>query len=136
MLIFGKYFLSVVISIVTLLSGSGFSTLKMVCLCSGDVTISVFDKEACEKPKVIKDIPVVDHKCCDYSETSVKLNPSTINPIDGVSIQNFDFISFPVLSIYYRITAVLLDTVSIKDFVPLLQSYSKRVYILHQNFRI
>lgn len=136
MLIFGKYFLSVVISIVTLLSGSGFSTLKMVCLCSGNVTISVFDKEACEKPKEVKDIPIVDHKCCDYSETSVKLNPSTINLFDEVSVQNFDFISFPVLFIYHRITTVILDSVSIKDFVPLLQSCSRQIYVIHQNFRI
>ncbi|MES2836085.1 MAG: hypothetical protein V4667_01055 [Bacteroidota bacterium] len=136
MLIFGKFFLSLIISIITLLSGSGFSSLKMVCLCSGDITISVFDKESCEKPKEIKDIPVVDHKCCDYSETSVKLNPSTINPIDGVSIQNFDFISFPVLFIYHRINSIFLDAVSVKDFISLLQSCPKRIIILHQNFRI
>ncbi len=136
MLILSKYILSVLISLVTLLSGSGFSTLKMVCLCSGDVTISVFDKEACEKPKEIKDIPVVDHKCCDYSETSVKLNPSTINTLDGVSIQNFDFITFPVLFIYNGFFNVFVKSIELKDFVPLLQSCSKRIFILHQNFRI
>lgn len=136
MLIFSKYILSIIISAVTLLSGSGFSSFKMICLCSGDVTISVFDKEACEKPKEVKDIPVVDHKCCEYSETTVKLNPSTINQIDCASYQNFDFISFPVLFIYHRINSIFLDVVSVNDFIPFWQSCSEKIIILHQNFRI
>lgn len=136
MLFLSKHILAVVISAITLVSGSGFTTLKMVCLCSGDVTLSIFDKEACEEPKQIKDIPVIDHKCCSYSEASLKLHATTVNVLDGLFVKNFDFISFPVLVLFSRTFIEKVETNNTKDFIPLLQSCSEKIFTLNQNFRI
>lgn len=136
MMFFSKYILSILISATTLLSGSGFSTLKMVCLCSGDVTISVFDKSNCEETKTIKDIPVLDHKCCEYSTTSIKLNKSVLDCFSNIITANFIFITFPSNFLFFENIFSFHSTTLLKDFVPLLQKEFKKIYLFTKNFRI
>lgn len=136
MVIISKYILSILISATTLLSGSGFSTLKMVCLCSGDVTISVFDKSNCEETKTIKNIPVLDHKCCEYSTTSIKLNKSVLNIFSNTIDVNFNFISLPLYFFLSENIFSFHSNILLKDFIPLLQQEPLKIYLFINNFRI
>lgn len=68
-----KSSLSIVIGIMILLAGSGFSLAKMVCLKSGYTQISLNEPDDCCKHEHEHAPVTIEEKCCDISNISIEV---------------------------------------------------------------
>ena len=68
-----KSVISILLGILILLSGSGISLAKMVCLKSGYVSISLTTPDDCCGEEGCSDETVIDEKCCDISNVSIEV---------------------------------------------------------------
>ncbi len=85
MKIWFKSAVSIVLGILILLSGSGITLAKMVCLKSGSVSISFAAPEDCCGEEDCDDQAVIEERCCDISNVSI-----AVLEYVGASTQSFE----------------------------------------------
>lgn len=136
MIVVPKKIFALVISLIILISGSGFTTIKMICLCSGDTTYSIIQDDNCSETSNNNTNSVLDHKCCEYKVLNLKLDKTTF---ENHFVKSFDYVSLIfTASFLFNYDGIFSRIISAhqQDTSPPLLALKAPIYNLLQNFRL
>lgn len=129
-----KSTLSVLLSIMMLVTGSGVSLAKMVCVKSGYTTISVSDPDECCKHEHKHPPVTIEEKCCDISSVHISALQYLTTASQNIQ-KSLTCVELPALSFNFDVHSDVVSSV-VREHCDTELTDSPPIRVLTGNFLI